>query len=66
MVTAQRLMPWLGAVGVLVAAWVVPAGLVVSWLVNDAWTFAQQGLTWRIAPTPGSAAARRRERRTTA
>ncbi len=57
---AQRLVPWLGAGGVLVAAWVVPAGLVVYWLANNAWTFAQQGLVWRFAPTPDSPAAARR------
>ena len=61
MATVQRLMPWLGAVGVLAAAAFVPAGLVVYWLFNNAWTFAQQGLIWRFAPTPGSPAAARRE-----
>ena len=61
--TVQRLMPWLGAVGVLAAALVVPAGLIAYWLVNNAWTFAQQGLIWRFAPTPGSPAAARREAR---
>lgn len=62
MATVQRLVPWLGAVGVLTAAAVVPAGLVVYWFVNNAWTFVQQGLVWRFAPTPGSPAAARRER----
>ena len=61
MATVQRLMPWLGAVGVLAAAVFVPAGLVVYWFFNNAWTFAQQGLIWRFAPTPGSPAAARRE-----
>ena len=60
MATAQRLMPWLGAVGVLAAAAFVPTGLIVYWLFNNAWTFAQQGLIWRFAPTPGSPAAARR------
>ena len=63
MATVQRLMPWLGAVGVLAAALVVPAGLVAYWFFNNAWTFAQQGIIWRFAPTPGSPAARRRDAR---
>jgi YidC/Oxa1 family membrane protein insertase len=63
MATVQRLLPWLGAAGVLAAAAFVPAGLVVYWLFNTAWTFAQQGLVWRFAPTPGSPAAARREAR---
>ncbi|GAA2470957.1 membrane protein insertase YidC [Terrabacter carboxydivorans] len=63
MATVQRLMPWLGAVGVLAAAAFVPAGLIAYWLFNNAWTFAQQGLVWRFAPTPGSPAAARREAR---
>ena len=60
MATAQRLLPWLGAVSVLAATAFVPAGLIVYWLLNNAWTFAQQGLIWRYAPTPGSPAAVRR------
>ncbi len=63
MATVQRLMPWLGAVGVLAAAAFVPAGLIVYWLFNNAWTFALQGLIWRFAPTPGSPAAARRDAR---
>jgi YidC/Oxa1 family membrane protein insertase len=62
MATVQRLLPWLGALGVLAAAVVVPAGLVAYWFFNNAWTFVQQGLIWRFAPTPGSPAARRRDR----
>ena len=61
MATVQRLMPWLGAVGVLAAAAFVPAGLVVYWLFNNAWTFVQQGIVWRFAPTPGTPAAARRK-----
>ncbi|KRB47040.1 membrane protein insertase YidC [Terrabacter sp. Root181] len=61
MATVQRLLPWLGAVGVLAAAVVVPAGLVAYWFFNNAWTFVQQGVIWRFAPTPGSPAARRRD-----
>ncbi len=56
----QRALPLLGAGGVLVAAWFVPAGLVVYWVVNNTWTLAQQFVIWRFAPTPGSPAARRR------
>lgn len=63
MATVQRLVPWLGAVGVLAAAAFVPAGLIAYWLFNNAWTFVQQGLIWRFAPTPGSPAAARREAR---
>ncbi|CAN7165963.1 membrane protein insertase YidC [Terrabacter sp. LjRoot27] len=61
MATVQRLLPWLGAVGVLAAAVFVPAGLIAYWFLNNAWTFAQQGIIWRFAPTPGSPAARRRD-----
>jgi YidC/Oxa1 family membrane protein insertase len=61
MATVHRLLPWLGAVGVLAAAVVVPAGLVAYWFFNNAWTFVQQGVIWRFAPTPGSPAARRRD-----
>ncbi len=63
MATTQRLMPWVGAAGVLATAWVVPAGLVAYWLVNNAWTCAQSGLVWWFAPTPGSPAAAQRARR---
>lgn len=58
--SVQQFMPWLAAVGILGAAAFVPAGLVVYWVFNNAWTFAQQGLVWRFAPAPGSPAARRR------
>lgn len=66
MVSVQRWMPALGAVGVLVSAWFVPAGLVVYWCLSNLWTFAQQGVVWRFAPTPGSPAAMRREARRSA
>lgn len=56
----QGALPWLAGAGVLAAAGFVPAGLLVYWVLNNAWTFAQQGLVWRFAPTPGSPAARRR------
>lgn len=58
--SVQQFMPWLAAAGIVGAAAFVPAGLVVYWVFNNAWTFAQQGLVWRFAPTPGSPAARRR------
>jgi hypothetical protein len=49
-----------GSVGIVAAAALVPAGLLVYWLFNNLWTFVQQGLVWRFAPTPGSPAAARR------
>lgn len=57
MASVQRLTPWVGAVGIVAAAAFVPAGLLVYWLFNNLWTFVQQGLVWRFAPTPGSPAA---------
>ncbi|NUO33865.1 MAG: membrane protein insertase YidC [Dermatophilaceae bacterium] len=60
MVSVQRAMPWLSAGGVLVGAAFVPAGLLVYWVLTNAWTFAQQAVIWRFAPTPGSPAALRR------
>lgn len=56
MADAQRLMPVLSAVGVLTAAAVVPAGLLVYWVVSNAWTLGQQAVVARWFPTPGSAA----------
>lgn len=56
----QHAMPWLAGAGVLAAAWFVPAGLLAYWVVNNAWTFGQQGLIWRLAPRPGSPAAQGR------
>lgn len=60
MVPVQRAMPWLSAGGVLVGAAFVPAGLLFYWVLTNAWTFAQQAVIWRFAPTPGSPAALRR------
>lgn len=57
-VALQAALPWLAGAGVLAAAGFVPAGLLVYWVLTNAWTFAQQGLIWRFAPTPGSPAAR--------
>jgi YidC/Oxa1 family membrane protein insertase len=60
MASVQRLVPWVGAVGIVAAAGFVPAGLLFYWLFNNLWTFVQQGLVWRFAPTPGSPSAARR------
>jgi YidC/Oxa1 family membrane protein insertase len=60
MAAVQRVLPVLSAVGVLVSACFVPAGLVVYWCLSNLWTFAQQAVVWRFAPTPGSLAALRR------
>lgn len=53
---AQRMMPALSAVGVLVAASAVPVGLLVYWVASNAWTLGQQAVVTRWFPTPGSAA----------
>lgn len=60
MVALMGWLPALSAVGILVGATVVPAGLLAYWCLNNLWTFAQQGLIWRFWPTPGSPAAARR------
>jgi YidC/Oxa1 family membrane protein insertase len=59
MATAQRMLPALSAVGVLVAGGVVPAALLVYWVCNSLWTLAQSAVIWRWFPTPGSPAASR-------
>ena len=59
MATAQRMMPALSALGVLVAGGVVPAALLVYWVCNSLWTLAQSAVIWRWFPTPGSRAASR-------
>ena len=59
MATAQRMMPALSALGVLVAGGVVPAALLVYWVCNSLWTLAQSAVIWRWFPTPGSPAASR-------
>ncbi len=56
-------LPLLTAAGLLVSAPVVPAGLVAYWAASSLWTAAQQGAIVRWAPTPGTAAYRRREQR---
>ena len=61
MVRTQSLMPWISAGGVLMVGFAMPIGLVWYWLVSACWTATQQAAVTRWAPTPGSAAARRRE-----
>ena len=53
---AQRMMPALSAIGLLVAASAVPVGLLVYWVASNAWTLGQQAVVTRWFPTPGSAA----------
>lgn len=60
MLQVQQWMPLVGAAGVLASAAFVPAGLIVYWCLSNLWTFVQQGVVWRFAPTPGSPAALRR------
>jgi len=56
---AQRMMPTLSAVGLLVAGGIVPVALLAYWVCNNAWTCAQSAVVWRWFPTPGSPAADR-------
>ncbi len=53
-----RIMPWLGAGGLLASAAFVPAGVVLYWAASNLWTLAQQAVVVRWAPTPGTAAYR--------
>lgn len=53
-----QLMPAVSALGMLVAAGVVPVGLLVYWVCNSTWTLGQSAVIWRWFPTPGSPAAR--------
>lgn len=53
---AQRVMPAVSAIGILVGAVAVPLGLLVYWVANTAFTLIQQGVITRYAPTPGSPA----------
>jgi YidC/Oxa1 family membrane protein insertase len=62
MARTQQLMPALSAVGLLVAGGVVPVALLVYWVCNAVWTFAQSAVVWRWFPTPGSPAAARHAR----
>ena len=59
MATAHRVMPALSAVGLLVAASVVPVTLLAYWVLNSAWTLGQSAVITRWFPTPGTEAARR-------
>lgn len=61
MLQAQQLMPLAAAIGVLVAAATVPAGLVFYWLTSNLWTMGQQAVITRWFPTPGTAAHARRQ-----
>lgn len=56
----QHLMPALSALGLVVAAGVVPVALLVYWVCNQAWTLSQAAVVWRWFPTPGSPAAEHR------
>ncbi|MFW6775401.1 YidC/Oxa1 family membrane protein insertase [Nocardioides sp. CPCC 205120] len=62
-VSAQRLMPALSALGLVAAAGVVPVALLVYWVGNATWTLGQSAVVARWFPTPGSPAAVRREAR---
>lgn len=62
---AQRLMPALSAVGMLFAAGAVPVGLLIYWVVSNAYTLAQQAVVTTWYPTPGSPAHARRHTPTT-
>ena len=57
MVSAQRVMPALSVVGLLVAGGVVPVTLLAYWVCNSAWTLGQSAVIARWFPTPGTAAA---------
>ena len=57
MVAAQKVMPALSAVGLLVAGGVVPVTLLAYWVCNSGWTLAQSAVVARWFPTPGTAAA---------
>lgn len=57
MVSAQRLVPALSALGLVVAGGVVPVALLAYWVCNSAWTLGQSAVIARWFPTPGTAAA---------
>lgn len=59
MATAQRLMPTLSALGVLLSAGVVPVALLGYWVMSSTWTLAQSAVVAHWFPTPGTEAARR-------
>lgn len=59
LVSAQRMMPALSALGLVVAGGVVPVTLLAYWVCNSAWTLGQSAVVARWFPTPGTAAAAR-------
>lgn len=62
-VDAHKLMPIANGAGVLLAAAVVPAGLLLYWLVANVLTLAQQAVITTRFPTPHTAAYDERRRR---
>lgn len=56
---AYQVMPAMSALGLLVAAGVVPVALLLYWVCNSTWTLGQSAVIWRWFPTPGSPAAMR-------
>ena len=54
MATAQRVMPALSAVGLLVAGGVVPVTLLAYWVCSSTWTLGQSAVVARWFPTPGT------------
>jgi len=60
MATAQKVIPTLSAVGLLIAGGVVPVALLAYWMCNSAWTLGQSAAIAHWFPTPGTAAYARR------
>lgn len=50
--TVLRIMPWIAAGGVVLGAFVVPAGLVLYWAFSNLWTLVQQGVLHRRYMSP--------------
>ncbi|WP_148613080.1 membrane protein insertase YidC [Nocardioides rubriscoriae] len=59
MASAQRIVPFMSAGGMLLAGTVVPVALLFYWACGAVWTFSQSAVVWRFFPTPGSPAAAR-------
>ncbi len=57
MVSAQRMVPALSALGMVVAGGVVPVALLAYWVCNSTWTLGQSAIIARWFPTPGTRAA---------
>lgn len=57
---ATRVMPTVSALGLLAAGAFVPVGLLVYWVLSQAWTLVQSFVAWRWFPSPGTPAAQRR------